>query len=67
MDALKDISPFTVNLSYNLEPVYGILLAFAIYEENKYLGKGFLPGMLIILTTVIIQTVLAWQQHRQHR
>ena len=64
LDALKDISPFTVNLSYNLEPVYGILLAFAIYEENKYLGKGFLPGMLIILATVMIQTILAWQQRR---
>jgi drug/metabolite transporter (DMT)-like permease len=65
MDALKDISPFTVNLSYNLEPVYGILLAFVLFEENKYLGKGFLPGMLIILATVIIQTLLAWRERRQ--
>ena len=67
MDALKDISPFTVNLSYNLEPVYGILLAFLLYEENKYLGKGFLPGMLIILATVVAQTLLAWRQRRQRR
>jgi len=65
MDALKDISPFTVNLSYNLEPVYGILLAFVLFEENKYLGKGFLPGMLIILATVVIQTLLAWRERRQ--
>jgi drug/metabolite transporter (DMT)-like permease len=64
MDALKEISPFTVNLSYNLEPVYGILLAFVLYEENKYLGKGFLPGMLIILATVVIQTLLAWRERR---
>jgi drug/metabolite transporter (DMT)-like permease len=65
MDALKDISPFTVNLSYNLEPVYGILLAFLLFEENKYLGRGFLPGMLIILATVVIQTLLAWRERRQ--
>ena len=64
MDALKEISPFTVNLSYNLEPVYGILLAFLLFEENKYLGKGFLPGMLIILATVVIQTLLAWRERR---
>ncbi|MFN7278783.1 MAG: DMT family transporter [bacterium] len=64
MDALKEISPFTVNLSYNLEPVYGILLAFVLFEENKYLGKGFLPGMLIILATVVIQTLLAWRERR---
>lgn len=67
MDALNEISPFTVNLSYNLEPVYGILLAFLLYEENKYLGKGFLPGLLIILSTVVIQTLLAWRERRQHR
>ena len=67
MDALKEISPFTVNLSYNLEPVYGILLAFVLFEENKYLGKGFLPGLLIILATVVIQTVLAWRERRQRR
>ncbi len=65
MDALKDISPFTVNLSYNLEPVYGILLAFVLFEENKYLGRGFLPGMLIILATVVIQTLLAWRDRGQ--
>ena len=64
MDALKEISPFTVNLSYNLEPVYGILLAFVLFEENKYLGRGFLPGMLIILATVVIQTLLAWRERR---
>ena len=67
MDALKEISPFTVNLSYNLEPVYGILLAFVLYEENKYLGKGFLPGLLIILATVLIQTGWAWRDRRQAR
>jgi hypothetical protein len=40
-NALKSISAFTVNLTYNLEPVYGILMAFLIFEENKFLGPGF--------------------------
>jgi len=47
--------------------VYGILLAFVLYEENKYLGKGFLPGLLIILATVLIQTGWAWRDRRQGR
>jgi len=54
--ALKKISPFTVNLSYNLEPIYGILLAFLIYQENKYLSSGFYIGFGLILLTVILQT-----------
>lgn len=64
LDALREISPFTVNLSYNLEPVYGILLAFAIYQENRYLGKGFYPGLLIILLTVALQSWRVWKKTR---
>jgi drug/metabolite transporter (DMT)-like permease len=64
LDALKKISPFTVNLSYNLEPVYGILLAFAVYQENKFLGKGFYIGFGIILLTVILQSWRVWKISR---
>jgi drug/metabolite transporter (DMT)-like permease len=65
LDALKKISPFTVNLSYNLEPVYGILLAFVVYHENKYLGKGFYFGFAIILLTVFLQSLRVWLVHRK--
>lgn len=61
LKALKKISPFTVNLSYNLEPVYGILLAFIIYKENKYLGPGFYAGFAIILGTVVLQSWRVWR------
>jgi drug/metabolite transporter (DMT)-like permease len=37
--ALKRLSAFTVNLTFNLEPVYGILLAFIVYRENELLSK----------------------------
>jgi len=55
--ALKKISAFTANLTYNLEPVYGIALAFFIYQENKDLGKGFYWGICLILLSVLIQTL----------
>jgi len=61
VSALKKISPFTANLTYNLEPVYGILLAFLLYNENKDLGKGFYWGILLIVASVVIQTVRVWQ------
>ena len=56
LQALKKISPFTVNLSYNLEPVYGIVLAFIVYNENEYLGRGFYYGLSLVLLTVVLQT-----------
>jgi drug/metabolite transporter (DMT)-like permease len=53
--ALQHISAFTVNLSYNLEPVYGILLAFLVFKENRYLGWNFYIGLVIIVTAVALQ------------
>ncbi|MGI8581332.1 MAG: DMT family transporter [Chitinophagaceae bacterium] len=55
LNALKKISPFTANLAYNLEPVYGIILAFIIFKENKYLSAGFYYGLGLILLAVILQ------------
>jgi drug/metabolite transporter (DMT)-like permease len=57
LNALKKLSPFTANLAYNLEPVYGILLAFIIFHENKYLSAGFYYGLGLILLAVILQMV----------
>jgi drug/metabolite transporter (DMT)-like permease len=54
--ALREVSPFTVNLTYNLEPVYGIGLAFLIYREDRQLGPGFYAGMSIIVLSVMLQT-----------
>ena len=59
--ALKKISPFTVNLSYNLEPVYGILLAFVIYKEHLDLQISFYAGLFIIFLTVVIQSIRVWK------
>lgn len=61
-NALKKISAFTVNLMYNLEPVYGIILAFAVYQENKYLGLSFYAGLFLIVLAVALQT---WRVYRR--
>jgi drug/metabolite transporter (DMT)-like permease len=61
-NALKRLSAFTVNLSFNLEPVYGILLAFMIYNENKYLSKWFYVGFAIIAAVLIIHIILLRKQ-----
>ncbi|RFS25058.1 DMT family transporter [Chitinophaga silvatica] len=55
MSALKKISPFTVNLCYNLEPVYSIILAFIIFHENKLLNGAFYAGLACIILSVFLQ------------
>jgi drug/metabolite transporter (DMT)-like permease len=57
LNALKHISSFTATLSVNLEPVYGILLAFLFFQENKELHGGFFLGMGLILLSVILQMI----------
>ncbi len=57
-NALKRLSAFTVNLTYNLEPVYGILLAFVVYKENELLSKWFYIGFAVIAVALIIHIIL---------
>jgi len=64
LNALKKISAFTVNLSFNLEPVYSIILAFIIFNENKFLGAGFYFGFSLILLAIILQMKRVWNERR---
>jgi drug/metabolite transporter (DMT)-like permease len=64
INALKRVSAFTANLTLTLEPVYGIILAFIIYHENKTLSKFFFLGFGLILTAVILQMFRLVKEHR---
>lgn len=55
--SLKKVSSFTTNLTYNLEPVYGIILAFLIFHENENLNKNFYWGFALILISVVLQSL----------
>lgn len=67
MKALKHLSAFTSNLSINMEPVYGICLAFIFYHEQKELHPGFFAGTLIILSSVVAYMILKYRQLRKGR
>jgi drug/metabolite transporter (DMT)-like permease len=64
-NALKRLSAFTVNLSYNLEPIYGILLAFIIFKENELLSKWFYLGLGVITLAIIIHVILLIKMERK--
>jgi len=64
LSALKKLSPFTTNLSYNLEPVYGIILAFIFFNENKSLNSQFYAGVGLIILAVLLQMIKVWHKNR---
>ena len=55
---MKVISPFTVILSYNLEPVYGIILAIILFPEKEKMSSNFYYGATIIIITVMLNELL---------
>jgi drug/metabolite transporter (DMT)-like permease len=55
LQALKKVSAFTQNLSLNLEPVYGILLAFVLFHEQNQLQISFYFGFALIASSVALQ------------
>ena len=58
LNALKKVSAFTAGLTYSLEPIYGVLLGFAIFNEAKDLNIGFFAGFGLICITILLHTLL---------
>ena len=64
IQALKRLSAFTVNLTYNLEPCYTIILAFLIFGEGREVNFSFYLGIILIVLSVLLQTLRAMQKSR---
>jgi drug/metabolite transporter (DMT)-like permease len=63
--ALKKLSAFTVNLAFNLEPVYGILLAFVLYREDQLLTTSFYLGFSLIMFALLLHLLLMKRKQLQ--
>ncbi|GAA4954167.1 DMT family transporter [Algibacter agarivorans] len=55
---MKIISPYTVVLTYNLEPVYGIILAMVLFPDKEKMSSSFYYGALVIIGVVILNAVM---------
>lgn len=64
---MKWISPYTVMLSYNMEPVYGIILALVIFRDSEQMSPQFYYGALIILSTVIANGLVKRYLERKNK
>lgn len=54
VEVMKKLSPYTVMLTTNLEPVYGIFLAYFILGDSEQMSAGFYIGAAVILVTVLL-------------
>ena len=58
VDIMKYLTPYTVMLTINLEPIYGIILAVIIFGEKEKMSPQFYVGALVILLTVLVNGIL---------
>ncbi|MDI9311269.1 MAG: DMT family transporter [Limnohabitans sp.] len=58
VQVMKYLSPYTVMLTINLEPIYGIILALFVFGEKEKMNEQFYIGAFIILAIVILNGVL---------
>ena len=62
---MKYLSPFTVMLTINLEPIYGIILALMIFKDGEEMTLYFTLGALLILITVIANGIVKSKKKKQ--
>ncbi|WP_186757539.1 DMT family transporter [Echinicola salinicaeni] len=65
VELMKRLSVFVINLTVNLEPVYGIILAVLIFGEEEQMTSGFYIGALIILISVCLYPVFNYVYKRR--
>ncbi len=61
---MKFLSPYTVMLTINLEPIYGIILAVIVFQEKEKMSPQFYIGALIILSTVILNGIVKYAKSK---
>lgn len=64
-ESLKRLSAFTVNLTFNLEPIYSIIIAFLFFDEGRQVNASFYVGLFFVATSVILQTLISVRKHRK--
>ncbi len=64
---MKWISPYTVMLTINMEPVYGIILALIVLGDSENMSPQFYYGAVIILLTVVANGIIKITQERKRR
>ncbi|MCR5536740.1 MAG: DMT family transporter [Succinivibrio sp.] len=66
LQVLQRLSAFTVMLTYNLEPVYSIIMAMLIFDEAAELNYSFYIGICFIICSVCLKTLKSLRLKQQN-
>lgn len=66
INALRHVTAFTFNLSINLEPIYGIVMAIFLFQEHEEVSLGLYAGAAIIITAVFVHTIIERRARRRN-
>jgi hypothetical protein len=55
---MKRLSAFIINLTVNLEPVYGIIMALILFPEKEKMPGNFYLGTALILVSVLLYPLI---------
>lgn len=58
INLMKYITPFTLVLTVNLEPLYGIILAYLIFGESEHMSPLFYAASLIMILAIVVNGIL---------
>ena len=61
---MKHITPFSVVLTYNLEPVYGMIMAFIIFPDKEKMPIIFYLGSSLIILTVLLNAIIKYNKNK---
>jgi len=67
VEVMRYISPFTVILTYNLEPIYGIILALFLFPETEQMSSQFYFGASLIILIVLLDAILKNNKARKRK
>jgi drug/metabolite transporter (DMT)-like permease len=62
---MKYITPYSVVLTYNLEPIYGIVLALILFPESETMSTSFYVGASLIICTLALNAL--FKQKKQQK
>ncbi len=54
---MEELTPFTVSLTINLEPVYGIILAYLIFDDSERMSPQFYLGTVLIMASLYLNAL----------
>ena len=63
---MKFISPYTVNLSVNLEPIYAIVFALLIFKDSELMNMNFYIGSTIVVGSILLNALFK-KQKKPHK